>query len=58
MSFLLLLSDAEELLLQALHPIAVRKMDFAEDKVFLVVEDEDFPIAIGKKGMNVRCSVL
>ena len=48
--------SAEEQLAQALSPVQIRKIDVSEDgkTVMIVVDDEDFPTTIGKKGMNVR----
>jgi transcription termination/antitermination protein NusA len=48
--------NIEEQLALALQPVVVRKQELSEDgeSVFLVVEDDDFPTTIGKKGMNVR----
>ncbi len=49
-------SGLEEQLTVALQPVVIRKLEVSKegDSVFLVVEDEDFPTTIGKKGMNVR----
>ena len=49
-------ADAEGQLAQALDPVVIRRLDVAEDgqTVSIVVEDEDFPTTIGKKGMNIR----
>lgn len=49
-------SDKLQLLQQALQPVQIRKIRVNEDEseVFIVVEDEDFGAAIGKKGLNVR----
>lgn len=49
-------SDKLQLLQQALQPVQIRKLRVNEDEseVFIVVEDEDFGAAIGKKGLNVR----
>ncbi len=49
-------AEAEEQLAQALSPVVIRKLDVAEDglTVSIVVDDEDFPTTIGKKGMNIR----
>ena len=46
----------EQQLAVALDPVVVRKMEVTKEgsAVFIVVEDEDFPTTIGKKGMNVR----
>ena len=40
----------------ALNPVVARKMDASENgtSVSIVVDDDDFPTTIGKKGMNVR----
>lgn len=48
--------DPVELLQNALDPIEIRKISIADDQtsITIVVEDEDFPAVIGKKGMNVR----
>ncbi len=48
--------DKLQLLQQALSPVQIRKIRVNEDEseVFIVVEDEDFGAAIGKKGLNVR----
>jgi N utilization substance protein A len=48
--------DRMELLQQALSPVQIRKMRVNEDEteVFIVVEDEEFGAAIGKKGLNAR----
>ena len=49
-------ADAEGQLAQALDPVVIRRLDVSEDgqTVSIVVDDEDFPTTIGKKGMNVR----
>ncbi len=54
-------SDSIELLQNALSPIEIRKIsvDEAEQEggkgtISIVVEDEDYPAVIGKKGMNAR----
>lgn len=49
-------SDKLQLLQQALNPIQIKKIRVNEEEteVFLVVEDDDFGSAIGKKGLNVR----
>ena len=48
--------EAEDQLAQALDPVAIRKLEVSEDGqiVSIVVDDEDFPTIIGKKGMNIR----
>lgn len=49
-------SDKLQLLQQALQPVQIRKIRVNDDEseIFIVVEDEDFGAAIGKKGLNVR----
>lgn len=49
-------SDKIELLQNALSPIEIRKINIDEDEeaISIVVEDEDYPAVIGKKGMNAR----
>lgn len=49
-------ADKLQLLQQALQPVQIRKIRVNEDEtqIFIVVEDEDFGAAIGKKGLNVR----
>lgn len=49
-------SDAEDQLAHALNPVVIRKLEVSDDglTVSIVVDDEDFPTTIGKKGMNVR----
>lgn len=44
------------LLKNALSPIDIKKADFEEDEnmITLVVDDEDYPAVLGKKGNNVR----
>lgn len=48
--------DKVQLLQSLLHPIEPKKLNFDKEKktIFLVVEDEDYPIVIGKRGMNAR----
>ncbi len=50
------LSDKFELLQRALNPIQIRKLKTNDDasELLVIVEDEDFGTAIGKKGQNVR----
>lgn len=45
-----------DLLAAALDPIQIKSVKVSEDgnHIFLVVDDESFPTAIGKKGLNVR----
>jgi len=48
--------DPVELFQSLVHPIEPKKLQFDREKntIFVVVEDEDYPIVIGKKGMNAR----
>jgi len=45
--------DKIQLLQNALSPIKIQRLKINE-KIIVVVNDEDYPIAIGKKGMNAR----
>lgn len=49
-------ADPVELLQNALAPIEIRKMRIDPDDrtLFIVVDDEDYPAVIGKKGFNAR----
>jgi len=48
--------DPIELFQSLVHPIEPKKLQFDKEKnsIFAVVEDEDYPIVIGKRGMNAR----
>lgn len=48
--------DPIELLQSVLDPIPIRKININEDEgvISIVVDDENFPTVIGKKGMNAR----
>ena len=48
--------DKVQLLYSLLHPIEPKKLNYdpENNKIFLVVEDEDYPVVIGKRGMNAR----
>ncbi len=48
--------DPVELLQNALEPVVIRKLKINEEgtEVSIVVDDEDFPTAIGRQGMNVQ----
>ena len=50
------MEDFEDQLERVLQPVAIRRLKSSEDgsHLSLVVDDDDFPTAIGKKGMNVR----
>lgn len=48
--------DTVELLQNCLAPVEIRKISINEEDavVSIVVDDDDFPIVIGKRGMNAR----
>jgi transcription termination/antitermination protein NusA len=46
--------DPVQLLQNLLAPAEIRKMKVYDDRIWIVVVDEDYPIVIGKKGMNAR----
>jgi transcription termination/antitermination protein NusA len=46
--------DRVQLLRNLLSPVEPRKLRVHETKVSIVVQDEEYPIVIGKKGMNAR----
>jgi N utilization substance protein A len=46
--------DTIQLLENLLAPAVVRKIKSVDHKISIVVADEDYPIVIGKKGMNAR----
>ncbi|MBI5273389.1 MAG: transcription termination/antitermination protein NusA [Chlamydiia bacterium] len=46
--------DPIQLLQNLLTPAEIKKLKVYDDRVWLVVADEDYPIVIGKKGMNAR----
>lgn len=46
--------DQLQLLQNLLAPAEIKKMKVYEDRVWMVVMDEDYPTVIGKKGMNAR----
>ena len=39
-----------------MHPLEIKKMFISEDKstINIIVNDEDYPAALGKRGMNAR----
>lgn len=49
-------NDPVQLLKNALEPVIIKKLDInkEENTVTIVVEDEDYPTVLGKKGMNAR----
>jgi N utilization substance protein A len=46
--------DPVQLLENLLAPAAMKKMKVYDDRIWMVVNDEDYPTVIGKKGMNAR----
>ncbi|MEL7431782.1 MAG: transcription termination factor NusA [Chlamydiota bacterium] len=46
--------DSIQLLQNAIAPIEISKLKESEENISIVVSDEDYPIVIGKKGMNAR----
>ncbi len=46
--------DPIQLLQNLLAPAEIRKLKPYEDRIWMVVIDEDYPTVIGKKGMNAR----
>jgi N utilization substance protein A len=48
--------NATTLLQNALQPLEIKKIFVSEDKstIHIVVNDEDYPAALGKRGMNAR----
>ncbi|MEX0961314.1 MAG: transcription termination factor NusA [Simkaniaceae bacterium] len=46
--------DRIELLMRALSPIEIKKISESDDTVSIVVNDEDYPAALGKRGINAR----
>lgn len=48
--------DSMTLLQNAMHPIGIKKIFVSEDKshIKIIVADEDYPAALGKRGMNAR----
>ncbi|MBN2479911.1 MAG: transcription termination/antitermination protein NusA [Parachlamydiales bacterium] len=47
-------SNKITLLENALSPIELQRIIQKEDKIRVIINDEDYPIIIGKKGMNAR----
>lgn len=48
--------DPVELLQNSLSPVEIRKVNLSDEEgvISIVVDDEDYPTVIGKKGMNAR----
>ena len=48
-------SDEPDTLLENLiSPVVAKKVKIGDQKIFMVVADEDYPTVIGKRGMNAR----
>jgi len=46
--------NAQSLLENLIAPVVPRKLKMGDQKIFMVVADDDYPMVIGKKGMNAR----
>lgn len=46
--------DPVVLLENLLNPLEIKKIRIEDKTIFIVVNDEDYPIVIGRKGMNAR----
>ncbi|MEI6242028.1 MAG: transcription termination factor NusA [Chlamydiota bacterium] len=46
--------DSLQLLQNAVAPVEIKRIKVSENRIVIVVNDEDYPIIIGKKGMNAR----
>ena len=46
--------DPAQLLQQSIAPLEVKRLKEEEERFIVVVGDDDYPIVIGKKGMNAR----
>jgi len=46
--------DPIQLLQNLISPAEIRKLKVYDDRIWIVVADEEYPIVIGKKGMNAR----
>ena len=46
--------DTVQLLQNLIAPAEIRKLKVYDDRIWIVVADEEYPIVIGKKGMNAR----
>lgn len=47
-------ADPLDLLQQALDPVQIQKIKEAEEQLEIVVDDEDYPVVLGKRGINAR----
>lgn len=46
--------DGQILLENLIAPVEAQKTKFLDNRIYMVVSDEDYPTVIGKKGMNAR----
>lgn len=46
--------DPMQLLQNLIAPVEIKKLKISEDRIWMIVLDEEYPIVIGKKGMNAR----
>ncbi len=46
--------DTGTLLKNLIAPVEAKKLKFLDNRIFMVVQDEDYPTVIGKRGMNAR----
>ncbi len=46
--------ETDTLLKNLIAPVEAKKLKFRENRIFMVVQDEDYPTVIGKRGMNAR----
>ncbi len=46
--------NAIQLLQNAISPVEVKRIIHNEEKLIIIVNDEDYPIVLGKKGINAR----
>jgi N utilization substance protein A len=46
--------DIVQLFENAISPIEIKRIKISDEKITIVINDDDFPIVIGKKGLNAR----
>lgn len=46
--------DHIQLLLNAISPVEIKRIKEGEQKIHIIVDDEDYPTVIGRKGINAR----
>lgn len=46
--------DPIQLLQNSISPVEIKRIQESEDKITIIVSDEDYPTVIGKKGINAR----